>query len=86
MKFNEDQKQALKELGDAINEAVEMSTSVNDAIERLREMGYEPNLNMKLEIALEEIEEARESDSDELDFEFTEDDLRTLKRMKIAVD
>lgn len=86
MKLSEDQKQALKDLGDAINGAVEVSDSVNEAIERLRELGYEPNLNLKLEIALQEIASLEEDPIEELDVEFTEDDLRTLKRMKIAAD
>jgi len=87
MKLNDDQKQALKSLGDAINSAVETSDAVNGALDELREMGYEADLNLKLEIALQEIEVAQETEEvEELDVEFTEDDLRTLKRMKIAVD
>lgn len=86
MELNEDQKRALKELGDAINLAVEASDSVNDALDQLRELGYEAELNLKLEVALQEIESIENDESSDLDFEFTDDDLQTLKRMKIAAD
>ncbi len=86
MELNEDQKYAIKALGDAINETVETSDAVNTVLEQLREMGYEANLNLKLEVALQKIETVEEVSAQEQEVEFTEDDLRTLKRMKIAVD
>jgi hypothetical protein len=55
MELGQDAKKGVRELGDAINGAVEKSKQVADAIEFLRKIGYEPNLTLKLEIGLQEI-------------------------------
>ncbi len=85
MQLDENAKLAVRELGDAINRAVEQSRRVSNAIETLREIGYEPNLSLKLEIGLQEIflngQTTEVSDNKELDL--TEEDVRTLRRMKI---
>ena len=84
MKLDDNAKQAVRELGDAINQAIEKSVRVSDAIELLREIGYEPNLNLKLEIALMEItQDDSDDETSNLDLELTDEDLRTLRRMKI---
>ncbi len=87
MESDEKQKLAVQELGKAINTAIEQSPTVADAIEYLRGMGFEPNLNLKLEIGLEEIEDfvAEELPVEELDLELTDEDMRTLQRMKIII-
>lgn len=82
-------KQAVNELGEAINSAVEKSLRVAEAIELLRELGYEPNLTLKLEIGLQKIEETSEDSSEtsgfpeDFELDLTEDDVKTLRRMKI---
>jgi hypothetical protein len=86
MGLHEKQNKAVKELGDAINTAIEQSTLVADALEHLRRLGYEADLNVKLEIRLEEIEEPALNVLEEVELELTEEDLRTLRRMKIRVD
>ena len=86
MNLDDDAKKAVRELGDAINSAVEKSARVADAIEHLREIGYEPNLSLKLEIGLQEItlaSEQPEEYAENFDLELTDDDLKTLRRMKI---
>lgn len=86
MQLNETAKKAVQELGDAINSAVEKSERVINAIEHLREIGYEPNLSLKLEIGLQEIISAAEKSdefAEEFDLELTDEDLKTLRRMKI---
>jgi len=85
MQLNQDTKKGVRELGDAINSAVEKSNRVADAIEYLRKIGYEPNLTLKLEIGLQEINED-EDFSEEIELELTDEDLRTLRRMKIRLD
>ena len=85
MEINDEAKQIVQELGTAINEAVEKSSQVAEAIARLREAGYEMELTLRLEIALrEQIEE--ESNEEEAALELTDEDLRTLRRMKIRID
>jgi hypothetical protein len=85
MQLDENAKRAVRELGDAINRAVERSERVIGAIEHLREIGYEPHLNLKLEIGLQEITltDQPEEILDNFELELTDEDLRTLRRMKI---
>jgi hypothetical protein len=86
--INDEAKQIVHELGTAINAAVEKSPQVAEAIERLREAGYEMELTLRLEIALREHEAENEEDSDEEEaaLELTDEDMRTLRRMKIRID
>lgn len=86
MELDGKEKIAVKELGNAVNTAIEQSPVVADAIDRIRRMGFEPNLNLKLEIGLEELAEEFVEPSDLFELEFTEEDLKTLRRMKIKVD
>lgn len=83
MELDQQAKKAVRELGDAINAAVEKSNRVSEAIETLREIGYEPNLTLKLEIGLQEIENAAEDFPEDIELELTDEDVQTLRRMKI---
>ncbi|MBK7706754.1 MAG: hypothetical protein IPJ30_13540 [Acidobacteria bacterium] len=75
---------ALDKLSQAINEAVEQSGSVREAVENVRKLGFEPNLSMRLEIALEEIAKGPDEIPDDPELELTPDDIRALRRMQIA--
>lgn len=86
MGLHEKQNKAVQELGDAINTAIEKSPMVADALEHLRRLGYEADLNVKLEIRLQEVEEPIEETLEAVELELTEEDRRTLRRMKIKVD
>ncbi|HLM01987.1 MAG TPA: hypothetical protein VK400_13105 [Pyrinomonadaceae bacterium] len=93
MELDENAKRAVHELGDAINSAIEKSERVLEAIERLRELGYEPNLSLKLEIGLLEIgldsdagQDNRDDSSREISLKLTDEDLRTLRSMKIRLE
>lgn len=85
MELDEDAKKAARELGNAINSAVGESFRVAEAIDRLRELGYEPNLTLKLEIGLHEMPIDIDEDRilDETELELTDEDLKTLQKMKI---
>ncbi|HEX8638337.1 MAG TPA: hypothetical protein VF692_09760 [Pyrinomonadaceae bacterium] len=94
MKLDDDAKDAVKNLGDSINAAVGESKRVAEAIEWLRAIGYEPHLTLRLEIALEKNDAEDDPDdaeeyettgdaAEEATLELTEEDLRTLQRMKI---
>jgi hypothetical protein len=85
MNLDQKAKDAVQNLSDAINSAVEKSFAVRDAIENLRELGYEPVLTLKLEIGLQEMGAARagEDFTEDLELRLTDDDVRTLQRMKI---
>lgn len=86
MEINDDAKEIVQALGEAINRAVERSPEVADAISQLRAAGYEMELTLKLEIGLREREDDDESDAEETLLELTEEDRRTLRSMKIRFD
>lgn len=93
MELDKEAQEAVRQLGAAINKAIEQSTGVTGAIEDLRELGYEPNLTLKLEIALQEIANHSpdfpanaDKEAEDIELELTDEDLRTLRRMKIKID
>ncbi len=86
MEINDEAKRIGKELGSAINSAIEGSAEVAAAIENLRRAGYETELKLRLQIGLRQLEaEAEEADM-VATLELTDEDRRTLKRMKIRFD
>ncbi|HEX8847603.1 MAG TPA: hypothetical protein VF791_23375 [Pyrinomonadaceae bacterium] len=86
MDISDDAKQIVHELGTAINSAVEKSTQVAEAIERLREAGYELELTLRLEIALRQHPASDEAEKSGAALDLTDEDMRTLRRMKIRID
>ena len=88
MEINDEAKEIVQELGEAINSAVENSAEVAAAIERLRGAGYEMELTLRLEIGLRE----HGADGEEVDgedsarLELTDEDRRTLRSMRIRFD
>lgn len=85
MEINDEAKQIVHELGAAINAAVESSTEVAAAIEKLREAGYEMELTLRLEIGLRPYSGETETD-EQATLNLTDEDMRTLRRMKIRFD
>lgn len=83
MNLDENAKEAVRELGDAINSAIEKSPQVSNAMENLRDLGYEPNLTLRLEIGLLELVGSLDKRKQDIELELTEDDLKTLRKMKI---
>ena len=87
MDINDEAKEIVQNLGTAINSAVEKSPQVAEAIERLREAGYEMELTLRLEIALRQHEEDEETETaEDASLELTDEDMRTLRSMKIRID
>jgi hypothetical protein len=91
--IDDDAKEHVQQLGDAINAAVERSSEVADAIQNLREAGYDVELVLKLEIGLRAREEGEEEGEEEggapddaAALELTDEDRRTLRSMKIRFD
>ncbi|PYS43983.1 MAG: hypothetical protein DMF71_05380 [Acidobacteria bacterium] len=80
--MDEHTKQLAEEVGTAINESVQQSPSVAEAIERLREAGFEMELTLKLEIGLRPQSESERDSS----LDLTDEDLRVLRSMKIKID
>lgn len=86
MEMDEDIKKLAEEVGTAINESVQQSTSVADAIERLREAGFEMELTLKLEIGLRPKDETEAENEGNGSLDLTEEDLRVLRSMKIKIE
>jgi hypothetical protein len=79
-------KEIVQEIGTAINESVENSSKVAEAIERLRDAGYEMELTLRLEIGLRPHENDEETDGEGKPLSLTDEDLQILQRMKIRID
>jgi hypothetical protein len=96
LEINDDAKELVQEIGEAINMAVERSPEVADAISRLRAAGYEMELTLKLEIGLREAgteddpqeatATAAAANGQDAALELTDEDRRTLRSMKIRFD
>lgn len=90
MELDEEAQTVVNELGAAINAAIERSERVSAAIQNLRSVGYELQLTLKLEIGLREVDDNGETNDwqpeENFRLELTDEDLRTLRRMKIRLD
>ena len=86
MDINDEAKEIVHDLGTAINSAVEKSSQVAEAIARLREAGYEMELTLRLEIALRQNPDDDGLEAEDATLELTDEDMRTLRRMKIRID
>ena len=86
MDIDERAKEIVQEIGTAINESVENSPRVAEAIDRLREAGYEMELTLRLEIALRPNSDDDEATGEDAKLALTDEDLQVLQRMKIRID
>jgi hypothetical protein len=85
LEIDDDAKEIVRDIGTAINESVENSSKVAEAIERLRDAGYEMELTLRLEIGLRP-HSGDEEGSGERTLELTDEDVQVLQRMKIRID
>jgi hypothetical protein len=84
MEIDDNAKEIVRDIGSAINESVENSPKVAEAIERLREAGYEMELTLRLEIGLRPNVDEDSDPGATLDL--TDEDVQILQRMKIRID
>jgi hypothetical protein len=85
LEIDDDAKEIVREIGTAINESVENSPKVAEAIERLRDAGYEMELTLRLEIGLRANSDDPDADNETM-LELTAEDVQILQRMKIRID
>ena len=85
MELDDKAKEIVQEIGSAINSAVENSHEVAEAIERLRDAGYEMELTLRLEIGLRP-NDLDDNEEVEAALDLTDEDMRTLRNMKIRID
>ena len=86
MEIDDDAKEIVREIGTAINESVENSPKVAEAIERLRDAGYEMELTLRLEIGLRPHAEEEGGATGAGSLDLTDEDVQVLQRMKIRID
>ncbi|MDQ2856558.1 MAG: hypothetical protein M3R68_09535 [Acidobacteriota bacterium] len=86
MEIDDRAKEIVQEIGTAINESVENSSKVAEAIERLRDAGYEMELTLRLEIGLRPNANDEETNEEAAALSLTDEDLQILQRMKIRID
>jgi hypothetical protein len=86
LEIDDDAKEIVREIGTAINESVENSAKVAEAIERLRDAGYEMELTLRLEIGLRPHSGEDDGAGGEASLELTDEDVQVLQRMKIRID
>ncbi|MDQ1728841.1 MAG: hypothetical protein QOD33_966 [Pyrinomonadaceae bacterium] len=86
MEIDDNAKEIVREIGTAINESVENSQQVAEAIERLRDAGYEMELTLRLEIGLRPHANEAERDATDGNLSLTDEDVQILQRMKIRID
>ncbi|MEK6281105.1 MAG: hypothetical protein AABN95_12195 [Acidobacteriota bacterium] len=86
MEIDDDAKEIVREIGTAINESVENSSKVAEAIERLRDAGYEMELTLRLEIGLRPHAGEEQGEAGDATLDLTDEDVQVLQRMKIRID
>lgn len=86
MEIDDEAKEIVREIGTAINESVENSSKVAEAIERLRDAGYEMELTLRLEIGLRPHAGEEGGESGDATLDLTDEDVQVLQRMKIRID
>ena len=86
MEMDEETKRLAEEVGTAINESVENSTKVAEAIERLRDAGYEMELTLRLEIGLRPHSIEEESNEEEAALRLTDEDLQNDRDVLAMID
>jgi hypothetical protein len=86
LEIDDDAKEIVREIGTAINESVENSSKVAEAIERLRDAGYEMELTLRLEIGLRPHAGEDDGEGDDTALDLTDEDVQVLQRMKIRID
>ena len=86
MELDDYVKQLAEQVGTAINESVQESSSVAAAIERLREAGFDMELTLRLEIGLRQQHGDQEKGESPGSLDLTDEDVRILQAMKIKID
>ena len=92
MQIDDKLKGLLKELGDAINGALSQSVEINDAIQNVRNAGYEVVLALEATIGFNKksvdgsVVPVAEPVSDDGKLKVTSQDLKFLQSLKISVE
>lgn len=92
MQIDDKLKGLIKELGDAINEALSQSPEINDAIQNVRDAGYDVVLALEATIGFnkkaagEPAATTTPASSNEGKLKVTSQDLKFLQSLKISIE
>ena len=87
MQIDDNLKILIKELGDAINGALSQSAEINDAIQNVKNAGYDVVLALEATIGFNKksAQDAEEATEDSK-LKITSQDLRFLQSLKISIE
>jgi hypothetical protein len=87
--LNQNVKNLIQKLGEAIHESVSESEHIAGVVKNIREQGFDVLLMLEATIGLNELDldeaDAEEVESEELDGPFTSTDLNFLKSLRISI-
>ena len=87
-KHNEQVKNLIQKLGEAIHESVSESDTIGDVVREIREQGFDVMLMLEATIGLNQIdnEEAESPAEEAVEGPFTRNDLNFLKSLRITTE
>ncbi len=89
--MNQQVKDLIQKLGEAIHESVSESDQISGVVREIREQGFDVLLMLEATIGLNEVEDEpeatdAETDADAADGPFTRNDLTFLKSLRISTE
>ncbi len=89
--MNQQVKDLIQKLGEAIHESVSESDQISGVVREIREQGFDVLLMLEATIGLNEVEDESETidaetDADATDGPFTRNDLTFLKSLRISTE
>ncbi|WP_371315761.1 hypothetical protein [Granulicella sp. L46] len=91
MALNQQVKDLIQKLGEAIHESVSESDQISGVVREIREQGFDVLLMLEATIGLNEVEDEpetidAETDADDASGPFTRNDLTFLKSLRISTE
>ena len=87
--MNQQVKDLIQKLGEAIHESVSESEQIADVVREIREQGFDVLLMLEATIGLNQVEEEQEADkelSETVEGPFTRNDLSFLRSLRITTE
>jgi uncharacterized protein (UPF0335 family) len=86
--LNQQVKNLIQKLGEAIHESVSESESIADVVREIREQGFDVLLMLEATIGLNQVDQDEETSAEEAAVEgpFTRTDLNFLKSLRITTE
>lgn len=86
-RHNEQVKNLIQKLGEAIHESVSESETIADVVREIREQGFDVMLMLEATIGLNQVEQEDEESTEEtVEGPFTKNDLNFLKSLRITTE